>query len=1496
MKKLEENSTKKLKKRSIFHKIVNGFIGFFLGLFLLILLIIGFSQTSYFRSILREQVIKIANSSLNGTINIGKIDGTIFSSLILSDVTVNMKSDTLLNSKLIEVRVSPLQILYKKIYARKIYIEGAKIGLLKDTSGALNISKLFKPKEKDTTKSSFPFKIKVAELKLANIDFSLQDESKKNSVEFYDSMNMSDLRIKNLNLSLSATADIDNNDFEAYINNVSFGANINRFELADFKGDFLINPKRIIIGGVRIKTRESEINLSVKNEGLNIFGAITKDSVNKSITDLELDLKKFSFNDLSIFVPSINYLKGEVEASLKASGNISQIEIKKLALNYLDTKLNCSGSLKNISAGSKMFIAANFKKSYINENDVNKLIAGLNLPIYKNLDKVKIDTLNFEGEPLNFKAKLKAVFTEGSINTALKIDLRPKDIIYDLNFITRDLNLEPILKLKTKLNSTGKITGQGTSPNTIKADVNLTADASYLGGDRFDSFKLIANAENKLATLKLFAVAGETKMDVNGQLDFTDANNPGYTVNSLFKKLNLAPILNDSTMQSDLNFTFDIKGQGFNPDKLTCRARLKLAESSFTGYNVDSTELRFRIADSLNERVVKLNSELANIAFRGKFSVKNIVGLVLDQTQLVKNEIFKKINQFYPSLKLTAQTSGEAVAKPALSNTMKNDSVYVNYVIQFKDFSFLSKFFNSAQFEIDGKIDGRYSSGPDGMKLQTNTNINYFQFVTDTTSLLISGLKCDLFFSDDFKTLSSKDIKSTINFTTDKISTSSDIQKIKLNAELKNDLLTFKAAADYETKYSGAVSGLVDVAGDAIDLKLDTLKFNYDKLKVQNSGAIDITLHDNKYDVKSLVLAAGKAKFSVSGIADNQGDQNLVVNFTASNIKDILKYINGEENNITDAKVNLNAKITGTFASPIIGTELKIDSIIFKDKNFGNLSCLASYKEKNAVFDVKFSDLTRSDSVTKFSMKGNLPIDLAFAGVEKRLLDDENLKIKILFNDFDLTPLSNAIPKISELQGKVKADLNFEGPMKKLNRSGYLTLTNCSFFSETNYIAYTAGLKLTLSNDVLSVDEISLANKNDVKNKGTLKGWGKAMFDGYDISNAEVHVNGDLTVLSDESKNALSAFYGDLFIGTNGDAVYTYDKGKMFLNAQLIIKKADITFPPYQTNLRNSSDKFVYKYVTYNDTVKVTKKGGVQKIKAAIVKDSAVVSSKEKQAFDMSFDYNIGIKIKDDSRIVFLISKEANQRLTAILSGDLKYERNNGIVNTQGELKLLDGSTLEFIKTLDATGSIRFESDLTNPNLDIAATYIHSYTPDSQESSSSSEKEVEVKIKLSGPLNDLGKNLKDDNISVYMGSDAIKNNEPDRTKTLSDAAYFILTNKFPNGYLNTGDATTSTASALAGNLVGGVLNAYFGDAVNAVDVNSTSNGYQFNLSGKIKSFKYTIGGSSTTMSDLSKANVKIERSLFDNFILRLERKLPVGENTTSTEMKDELGIKYRFEF
>jgi hypothetical protein len=483
------------------------------------------------------------------------------------------------------------------------------------------------------------------------------------------------------------------------------------------------------------------------------------------------------------------------------------------------------------------------------------------------------------------------------------------------------------------------------------------------------------------------------------------------------------------------------------------------------------------------------------------------------------------------------------------------------------------------------------------------------------------------------------------------------------------------------------------------------------------------------------------------------------------------------------------------------------------------------------------------------------------------------------------------------MSGFFSAALKINGTIDEIEPSGYIALRDVSFLAEANNLTYHTGLLVNIDGQDISIDSLLIQNSPDVSDGGTITGMGRAVLDGVDLRSSQISLGGRLKVLSPNSRYAAAPAYGDLVIATRGNIEFRSDEEGMHLNAPITIRSANLTIPPTQGAYQNTNRNFVYRFVS--DTTD-TSSGSMDF--ESLIAHSQKENNGQAAAKKTDFNYTINLEVEDEARIVFVLSREINQNLTAVLGGNVLYESHGGRTDIQGELKLLEGSTLEFIKTFRADGSIRFESDLTNPYLNITATYVDYYQPPDT-IAGFNEVQVGVKIKLRGPLEELDKNfVKDENnIAVYYGEKSIEDDEPDPTKDASDAIMFIITGRFAED-LNQRERTAATgqftgaATSIAGSLLGGVLNQYFGEYVTGVELRRVGTETRFVFSGRAGSFRYQVGGSQDVFQNISQANLRIEYPVYRGLALRFERREDMRERAVINEMVNELGLRYRFEF
>jgi hypothetical protein len=412
---------------------------------------------------------------------------------------------------------------------------------------------------------------------------------------------------------------------------------------------------------------------------------------------------------------------------------------------------------------------------------------------------------------------------------------------------------------------------------------------------------------------------------------------------------------------------------------------------------------------------------------------------------------------------------------------------------------------------------------------------------------------------------------------------------------------------------------------------------------------------------------------------------------------------------------------------------------------------------------------------------------------------------------------------------------------------------------------------------------------------------GNIQFDGFEMKDLSFKFFGDIALFGMETQNIDPLFYGDLVIGTDGDLTLTKINSRYFLKGNIILKNTDLVYTTGVDNYSASSKDFDFIFIedTLNRDAELTRFRKI--IEQELDNKSANAATIQQQ---LNLDYSFGIRADNEAKLTFILSQAANQKLTVLMRGDIKYESTNNQIFAQGGFELLPGSKLDFFKVFEATGKISFESDISDPYLDIVATYTSDYIDPRDETST--PQDVAVKIKIQGPLSQLGQNIASnpESMSVYVGSRNIQNNTRDSKYDYADALSFILFSKFKDD-LTAQDRTQiagnsnvigNTATSFLGSVLTSFANSTVGDLVNNITINQSGDYYKFSLGGRFQNLRYSLGGTTEVFQNIAKANLKVEYLFNPHFLIRLERKEPIGSNYSYDDKVTEMALKYRFEF
>ena len=828
---------------------------------------------------------------------------------------------------------------------------------------------------------------------------------------------------------------------------------------------------------------------------------------------------------------------------------------------------------------------------------------------------------------------------------------------------------------------------------------------------------------------------------------------------------------------------------------------------------------------------------------------------------------------------------------PTTQNSVSDFAL--EYLLDFKESMNLT--LGEGQLNLEGQIDGKMESSNDSLTVSLNSKIDYLKYLNnkDVLFLVNANLKCVL--ANHLIDGYSGNVFADVKFDAERLYAGGNIYNIKSSFILEENDLIFSFDGQYEQDIFATLKATALFDQEKLKINVDSLNLNYNKFIIKNAHDLKFTYADETVNFDEFELKIGDGSLTAVGAFGVAGDNELVITLDSLSGNRIIKDIRGQLGDKEfDAKINMIANIHGNFSDPKFSVTASAINIKYGDGNFGSLVSVFNYENNSLVTDVKFIDSTGNYDTPSMLISGFIPLNLT--SIKDSVdISDKGIELTIESDEFDLSALKNILPYVQFQEGKLETDIYITGTVAKPIAMGYFSINDARLKITQNNLDYNLNAKIWIDDEEITFETITLQNVFGTKQGGTLKGEGFVKLNEFKLDSTLIKVNGDLKVLDKISKSSSPLVYGDVAILTRGDIVYSAKGSDSYLNLPIAITVADIVVP-LSKSAYSSNSGFIYKYPEGTEEVDRL----IRELDSLIRTTDKIDSLENINEKSFKFDYTVDIELDTEAEVVVILSKELDQNLVAILDGNFFLESINGVSKSGGELRLLEGSSLSFIKTFSTTGTVKFDK-LDNPIIDITSTYRDYYYPPNS-TNGQTEQEVAVKIKLKGPLSELNQNfIKDENnIGVYMGRQAIDEDKKDQSKNATDAMYFLIIGKFPGDDNNQNDKNlvASTTTALAGSLIGEVLNQYFDNYVTGFQLRQTSTDTKFNLMGKVWKIKYEIGGSTEVLQDLSRANVKMEYPITERLQLRVERK--ESENQTTSSINNPLffegGFKYNFEF
>ncbi|MCG8603490.1 translocation/assembly module TamB domain-containing protein [bacterium] len=678
----------------------------------------------------------------------------------------------------------------------------------------------------------------------------------------------------------------------------------------------------------------------------------------------------------------------------------------------------------------------------------------------------------------------------------------------DLNFTSH----EPDLILRT-FRSDLSYTSEETSAKNIELETDnskLVADFDFKNhkSSRID-FNLEAHPlsfSEVRSTVPFLRLYGEPSVEVKtkGPLDDLELNgklnlgqtklallanlNLGgepflYNIRGSARHLNLAELIQNPQMASNLNLDFHLEGQEVDWGRIKADLTVNLDSSLVAGKWLTASELSCQIArDSilfdlsatadqtqvqatgfvnLGAEAVRytFDSQLQNFnleKFTDSIDIRSDLNLELQAngewidpdemsaelkirlaSSTVNNVI---VDSAYFNLRLKNQTLnvkealvtsplGQVTASGSLAADGEND---VAFRVELEDLSRIATFVGQDSVQGHGQIEGQLTGSRQSLHVHADLNLADLKVSNVAIRQLVST--GEGFYSPTGFSLNINGELNNINaFGLDSLHSVYEIKSIDTLAQF---VLFIRRGDDSSLEVNGsATSDFDSTTIDLSHLQLDVWNHRW-----QMGEPTRVSISNARTQISEFVLASEEQYLRLFGHIDPERGSDL--RFALENLRisnyDSLLHLNGD----LDGQLNLAVTFKGTPGSPGISGNLKVAEGRILDEPFDKFSGYFDLEGGTAHWDMV---LSRSKHDSLLESSGSVPVTVSLDSTKQRIRDDQPLEVKFNARGFDLSLLQPFTSGISNVQGTFIADIVLSNTLRDLKGVGPVRIVDGEF-------------------------------------------------------------------------------------------------------------------------------------------------------------------------------------------------------------------------------------------------------------------------------------------------------------------------------------------------------------------------------------------------------------------------------------------------------------------
>lgn len=1223
----QQNDVKKeltppIKKVSYIKKIFKGILFFIMGIILLNILLYVIISIPFVQQKVLDFAVNKIKEITKTEVRIDEIQLSLLSNVNLKGIYIeDQKKDTLIYAQNLDVSINPWKLLNNKLLFKGIELDDFTLNVSQEKPESdynfqflIDAFSSSDTTSVDTTSSSLSIDIENINLSNGNLKYNILSEPITPN-EF----NPSHIQISNLNAKVQLPS-IDIMKLDARLISLSLKEH-SGLEVKNLKGTVTSEKTTFFAKDLELELPHS--NLKIPSASYNLL---------TSAFEIKSDQATISPKDLLSFLPSLKYLKDDIQLKTTINGKLPTIKIDTLQLVYGNEALiNASASISDYSNYGEADLNLSIHNFMISPSGITDFAmlgdsAFVTPDILKTLGDIRLEG-DLSGKFSNLQVKAEAWAKQGSIIMLATgaIDTTFEKYKTNIKLQTQNFNLGALLEdsVMGRISANIELIASQNPKQSLVADLKGQINSIVYNKQDFKNIPFTAyyNAEK----MGLWLDANLPEGAIEAKVDMTQENIPKVTLDAMIKQVQLDKFAEFPDWKNP-RLTLGIKGDIIGLDINTLKADLEIDNFVFSHDSLSLYPGKMTLnigANSPDDKYINLNSSFFQAQIKGKYDFISL-----------SNELNNILNEYLPGIfekttKKIKPGENNFNFNILVQNTEEIEKVF-DLPIQIGQPIVLSGIVNTTDNELKASVN--IPTVKFGDSEIVNGVINLFN--TDS----IFSLRGDTRIKQATKELVvnlDSDVKSdTINTT---LSVKSDSTDLNING-------TLNALAHFDKKKKGDLISTIQFTPTFINI--GSLNLNFMPAKIVNE--------DERTSISNFGFFVGKGRMfsrflGLDGVISAQQQDTLNINFTNAQFGDLLKAF--DINNVT-TEVNGDIKLVNILDKPEMYTRnFSLSDIIIFNDTLGDFK-VSSYWSDTAGAIRFFSTLDKQ-GVNHSTAKG-----LVYP-------DQDSLNLKINLNKFSLNwvePFMDGL--LNRLDGTISSELTATGKITTPDIQGWLGVNDVYLGVDYTNVTYHISDTIRITPDKIGFDNLVVQDKYNntamVNALVTHKNFNDIHY------NLDVAMN-NLMVLNTQNRTD-SLFYGKIFASGTGNIKGTESGMNIKMNIRNG-KNSNINVQIPQT-----SDASEYQGIVYiNTPAKASEE-------ISITEESLPFPLKLAVDLNVNNNINLGVIINPLTGDNMQIEGSGLIKFTYDMSSEAMNAFGNYIIsNGKVKLRLQNISTMEFI-------------------------------------------------------------------------------------------------------------------------------------------------------------------------------------------------------------------------